>query len=274
MFHTLGAVKNAIGVGEDEPELRIQTERELVGNCQRVIAATEREKEELISHYDASPETITVIPCGVNLDLFQPVDRVVARRQLGFDGNNIVLFVGRVEPLKGIDKLLVAMSYLDDRQRARLVVIGGDGYQPEVERLQRLSQELRIEDSVTFIGTVAQEDLSRYYSAADICVIPSYYESFGLVALESLACGTPIVATRVGGIESVIGQGETGYMVMDNSPFHLADKIAALLSKSNNGTEAAGSIRAAVASFSWANIAEVIAKEYKVGLRHYTARIG
>ncbi|MDD5039092.1 MAG: glycosyltransferase, partial [Dehalococcoidales bacterium] len=245
MFHTLGAAKNAIGIGEDEPELRLQTEKELVRDCHCVTAATETEKQQLISYYGASPEKISVSPCGVNLDLFQPVDKETARQELGFNGNSIVLFVGRIEPLKGIDKLLMAMTYLEKRQRAELVIIGGDeDSQQEVERLQRLSRKLQIQDSVVFVGKVNQQELPRYYSAADVCVIPSYYESFGLVALESLACGTPIVATRVGGIDKIISQDGAGFVVSNNEPWRLADKIGVLLLKPRDGIEAARSIRA------------------------------
>jgi D-inositol-3-phosphate glycosyltransferase len=274
MFHTLGAVKNTIGVGEDEPELRIRAERELAKDCQRIIAATETEKEDLIRYYDASPETIRVIPCGVNLDLFQPVDKGIARRQLGFDDDSIILFVGRIDPLKGIDKLLMAMTYLENRQGLRLVVIGGDDdSEAEVERLQRLSQELHIQDSVTFAGPVSQENLPCYYSAAQVCVIPSYHESFGLVALESLACGTPVVAPGVGGVESIVRQDETGYVLKDNAPLRLADRIAALLSRPDAGVQSASSTRASVLRFGWANIAEAIVEEYKLVLADYIAHV-
>jgi D-inositol-3-phosphate glycosyltransferase len=261
MFHTLGAIKNAIGVGESEPALRIMAERELVGDCQRIIAATAQGKEELISYYGALPEKISVIPCGVNLELFRHIDRETARRELGVNGHKIILFVGRIDPLKGIDKLLQAMPRLDTQNNLRLLVIGGDeDSQPEVERLQRLSRNLRIQGSVTFAGIVDQRELPLYYSAADVCVMPSYYESFGLVALESLACGTPIVATRVGCIESVVRQGQNGYMVEDNAPVRLADGIAALLSDSNKSTE---SIRVSVNAFSWSNITDAMIPEYR-----------
>ncbi len=274
MFHTLGAVKNAIGVGQREPELRIAAEKELVQNCHRIIAATEREKEELMRYYGASAERVSVIPCGVNLELFQPVDKETARRQLGFDHDDIILYVGRIEPLKGVDRLLLAMTYLEKRRGVRLVIIGGDNHsQPEVERLRSLSQELHIPDSVTFLGTVKQEELPRYYSAADVCVVPSYYESFGLVALESLACGTPVVAAKVGGVESVISQGGTGYVVIDNAPHLLADKIAMLLSTSDACTEPVSATRASVARFSWSNIAEAIVEEYRAVVRGYVSQV-
>jgi len=274
MFHTLGAVKNAIGVGEDEPELRIETERYLARNCHHIIATTEKEKEELIVHYGASPERISVIPCGVNLELFQPMDKEIAKQQLGFGDDKIILFVGRIEPLKGIDQLLEAMTYLQNSQGLRLVIIGGDEHsQYEMKRLQRLSQELHIQGSVTFLGLIEQEKLPCFYSAADVCVIPSYYESFGLVALESIACGTPVVATNVGGLKSVIHQGETGYVVTDNTPSHLADKIALLLSKPSPDIKSALSIRASVTKFSWSNIAEAIIRECRLVLADYFAPV-
>ena len=130
-----------------------------------------------------------------------------------------------------------------------------------MEQLQRLSQELQIKDSVAFLGRIKQEEVPRFYSAADVCVVPSYYESFGLVALESLACGTPVVATKVGGTESIIRQGETGYVVPDNSPHRLANKIALLLSRPNNNAASINLMRASVAGFSWSIIAEAVAKE-------------
>ena len=267
MFHTLGAIKNAIGVGENEPALRIMAERELVSDCQRIIAATEKGKEELVSYYSAFPDKISVIPCGVNLELFRHIDKESARRSLGLNGHKILLFVGRIDPLKGIDRLLTALPRLDTRQNLKLLVIGGDEDSlPEVERLQRLSLSLHIQDSVTFAGIVEQKELPLYYSAADVCVIPSYYESFGLVALESLACGTPIVATKVGCIESVVNPGQNGYMVADNAPLRLADGIDTLLSDNNNSAD---SIRASVDRFSWSNIAEAIIPEYRSVLEEY-----
>jgi len=209
MFHTLGAVKNAIGIGEAEPELRLETERYIARNCHRIIAATEREKEDLIQYYGASPETISVIPCGVNLDRFQSIDRETARQRLDLNGNRRnILFVGRIEPLKGIDKLLRAMTYLKNKH--------------------------------------------------------------GLVALESLACGTPVVATDVGIAKKVIHQGETGYVVPDNSPHRLAQKIELLLSKPEVTTESIDLMRTSVADFDWSKIADRIVRECRGVLSGYS----
>jgi D-inositol-3-phosphate glycosyltransferase len=273
MFHTLGAVKNAVGIGEGEPGLRIQTERELVNGCHRIIGSTRKEKEDLIRYYGASPAKIHIIPCGVNLDLFRPIDKGFARCRLGLNGGSIILFVGRMIPLKGIDRLLMAIACLKGMERPKLVVVGGDEQcRVELERLRSLSQRLMISDSVDFLGFVDHEKLPFFYNAADLCVVPSYYESFGLVALESLACGTPVVATKVGGIQSVIQQGETGYVVSDNAPHRLADKIGLLLSAPKATGETTDFIRASVARFSWSNIAEVIIGEYRAVLRdHLTA---
>jgi D-inositol-3-phosphate glycosyltransferase len=263
-FHTLGAVKNAIGIGKDEPELRINAEKELVKDCHRIIASTKKGKEDLIYYYDGAPETISIIPCGVNLDLFRPIKREIARCHLGLNGESIILFVGRIVPLKGIDNLLKAMAYLERKRRTKLVVIGGGEHsQAEMQRLESLSQSLKIHESVIFLGLVKQETLPFFYSAADLCVVPSYYESFGLVILESLACGTPVVATKVGGAESVIRHGETGYVVIDNDPYRLADKIALFLSTSNGNTAFVDSVRASVTKYSWSNITEAIIEEYQ-----------
>ncbi len=274
MFHTLGAVKNAIGIGEEEPELRIETEKDLAKSCHHIIVATEKEKENLILHYSASPEKIGVVPCGVNLELFQPVDKGTAKRQLGFDDNKIILFVGRIDPLKGIDRLIKAMPYLQDTQGLRLVIIGGDEHsQHEIKKLLKLSRVLHIQDSVTFPGLIKHGQLPYFYSAADACVVPSYYESFGLVALESLACGTPVVATDVGDLKSIIRQGETGYVVTGNNPQDLADKINLLLSRPGQDANLALSIRASVERFSWPNIAEAVIRELSHVLANQLAPI-
>jgi D-inositol-3-phosphate glycosyltransferase len=272
-FHTLGAVKNAIGIGEDEPEIRINAEKKLVKDCHRIIASTEKGKEDLISYYDAPPETISIIPCGVNLDLFRPIKREIARCYLGLDGESVILFVGRIVPLKGIDNLLKAMTSLKRKRSIKLVVIGGDEHsQAEMQRLKNLSWSLKIDESVIFLGSVKQELLPFFYSAADLCVVPSYYESFGLVVLECLACGTPVIATKVGGAENVIRHGETGYVVKDNDPYRLADKIALLLSTSNGNGEYIGSVRASVAKYSWSNISEALIAEYRNVLRDFYAK--
>jgi len=276
MFHTLGAVKNAIKEGaclaldEDELRLRIETERGLVQKCHHIIAPTEREKEELVRHYGASSEKISVVPCGVNLEQFKALDKAQARQYLGFGNDKIILFVGRIDPLKGIDKLIKVLPYLRNIQELRLLVIGGGEHsQHEIEQLRKLACNLKIENSVAFLDLVKHEQLPYFYSAADVCVVPSYYESFGLVALESLACGTPVVATDVGDFKNIIREGETGYVVRDNVPHRLADKIALLLSRPSTDKKSAQLIRATVSKFSWSNIAEAVIRDCQLVLANY-----
>jgi D-inositol-3-phosphate glycosyltransferase len=276
MFHTLGAVKNAIKEGtclalnEDELRLRIETEKDLVQRCHHIIAPTEREKEEFIRHYGAPSGKISVVPCGVNLEQFKAIDKAQARQYLGFGNDKIILFVGRIDPLKGIDKLIKALPYLRNIQGLRLLVIGGGEHsQHEIEQLRKLAYNLKIENSITFLDLVNHDQLPYFYSGADVSVVPSYYESFGLVALESLACGTPVVATDVGDFRDIIREGETGYVVRDNVPHLLADKIALLLSRPSTDKESAQFIRSTVSKFSWSNIAEAIIRDCQLVLANY-----
>jgi D-inositol-3-phosphate glycosyltransferase len=262
MYHTLGAIKNAIGIGEGESELRIRTEKETIDENCKIIVATDKEKRDVTSYYGATPEKISVIPCGVNMDLFRPYDKAKTRLQLGLGDEKIMLFVGRIDPLKGIDRLLEAIPLLKDHDNARLIVIGGDsGSKTEIDRLQQYAVKLGIGDRVSFPGLVKQDVLPYYYSAADVCVMPSYYESFGLVPLESLACGAPVVATDVGDLKNIIRQGETGYVIPDNAPEKIARAISQVLSHPVIDMESALAVRASVSRFSWASIASQVAAE-------------
>ncbi|OGO20139.1 MAG: hypothetical protein A2Z15_03020 [Chloroflexi bacterium RBG_16_50_11] len=267
MYHTLGTVKNAIGIGEEEPALRIVSEKDTVQDCQRIIVATEKEKQDMVRYYSAVPEKIGVVPCGVNMDLFKPTDKMFAREKLGLKDEKLLLFVGRIDPLKGIDKLIRTVPLLKNYGKIKLVVVGGDeNSRAELAGLQKLAAGLNISDSADFRGLVKQEQLPYFYSVADVCVVPSYYESFGLVPLESLACGTPVVATDVGDLKNIIKQGETGNVVADNSPEGLAKGIVPFLSSQNRDVESILAVRASVSRWDWANIAEKIAGEMRLVL--------
>ena len=267
MFHTVGAVKNSIAGSEKEPELRTAIEKHLARKCDRILVATDRERDNLVQHYGASPETIGVIPCGVNLDLFRPLDKTAARQQLGFaTDESIVLYVGRFAPVKGIDRLMEAIAHLQHHQRLRLVIVGGDGDgAPEYKYFRRLARKFSIQNSVTFRGRIEQDRLPTYYSAADVLTVPSHYESFGLVALESLASGTPVVATKVGAMESILREGETGQVVKNGSPRSIADAVETLISRPH--PPSAEEVRASVFRFSWTNVASAMIDEYGAVLR-------
>jgi D-inositol-3-phosphate glycosyltransferase len=278
MFHTLGAVKNRIreanhaALGEKEPRLRIETERSLVRDCHRIIASTNEEKRALVRHYGAPSHRIGVLSCGVNLEHFRAVGKAQARRRLGLNSDKIILFVGRIDPLKGVENLIKALPHLSHIAKLRLMIIGGGEHsQREIEQLRKLAHNLEVQDVVDFRGLIKHEDLPHFYNAADACVVPSYYESFGLVALESLACGTPVVATDVGSHKNLIRQGETGYIIEGNDPCRLADRIALLLSNSESNARRARSIRATVRKLSWSNIAEAIAQDCELVLAQHIA---
>jgi D-inositol-3-phosphate glycosyltransferase len=244
MFHTLGHMKNRVAqrAGDRETDQRIKVETEIVGFADRLIAATPAEKAQLTWLYGASPRKIDVISPGVDLKLFHPIDKIVAKNAIGVpEDHRLILFVGRIEPLKGIDTLLRAMAQVAQRHpdwvpQMCVSVIGGDPSQgeqaenAEMARLQRLRSDLGIGELVTFLGAKDQDTLQYYYSAAELVVMPSHYESFGMVALEAMACGTPVIASEVGGLAFVVRDNVTGFHVPERNPQALADKIELLLS--------------------------------------------
>jgi len=255
MFHTLGAIKNAIGIGEDEPDLRIEEERQVAQTSHRVIASTENEKIALYRFYGVPPEKVSVIPCGVNFNLFKPLDKAAARLELGLGEGKIILFVGRIEKLKGIDRIIQSLPFLNDI-KPHLMIVGEDGNRPgEVQKLKALAENLGVAESITFRGLVDYDKLPVYYNAADVCAFPSFYESFGLVPLESLACGTPVVATEVGDLKNIILDGQTGYVIPNGCPPLLAEKLGLILRRNSPNLRDASGIRESIARYNWSNIA-------------------
>ncbi len=266
MFHTLAEVKSRSRISEWEPDIRIESEHAIVRQADRIIAAGKDERELLIRLYDADAERISVVPCGVNLDLFQPVEQAAARRELSIgEHERILLFVGRVEPLKGIDILLGAASELAVEHDCIVLVIGGDNtaMQGEMSYLRTLAKRLGIADRVRFLGAVDHEKLPLYYSAADVCVVPSFYESFGLVALEAMACGTPVVASRVGGLAGTVRDGETGYLIPWRCPEPFAERIELLLGNEELRRAFGRTAREVVERYRWANVADEVIELYR-----------
>jgi D-inositol-3-phosphate glycosyltransferase len=263
MFHTLAEVKNHSRLGEREPTLRIEAERKVVATADRLIAPNPQERGQLIRFYNASPAKIAVIPCGVDLELFKPMDKALARRRLGLTDSRIILFVGRMDPLKGLDILLRAVAKQEDRAGLLVLVVGGKHKRdPILESFRSMAGELGIGDKVRFLGSLKQDELPLYYNAADICVVPSYYESFSLVAVEALACGTPVIASRVGGLTNIVRDGETGFLIPWRCPDPFSERLETLLGnemlRENFGRAARGS----VLRFAWPNIARQVAELY------------
>ena len=266
MFHTLGEVKNRARLSEREPEPRIAGERAIAQQAERIVVASRDEQQLLVRFYGAEAGRIAVVPCGVNLDLFKPIAKDEARQQLGLrDDDRILLFVGRIEPLKGVDILLGAAAQLETESDCFVLVVGGDSSARagEVAHLRDLASELGIGERVSFLGAVDHERLPLFYSAADVCVVPSFYESFGLVALEAMACGTPVVASRVGGLAGTVRDGETGFLIPWRCPEPFAERLELLLGNEELRHAFGQSAREAVERFRWGNVAEAVLALYR-----------
>jgi len=188
------------------------------------------ERAHLVWYYGARAERVAVIPCGVETEMFQPMSQPVAKDLLELPPEPLLLYVGRLQPIKGLETLLDAMTRLDGA--TRLLIVGGDQDEPDnghAERLRARVAALGLARRVRFLGAQRQERLRLFYAAADATVMPSYYESFGMVALEAMACGSPVVASRVGGLTTTVRDGVTGYLVPEGDPAALAHRLAALL---------------------------------------------
>ena len=261
MFHTLGYLKQQAHPGEPEPQIRLEMERQLIKDVDRIIAATADERMQMIRHCGATAGQVQVIPCGVNLKLFVPQNRQLARRKLGLKPDvPVLLFVGRLDPFKGPDLLLRAAAMMEDD--AHIVMVGGKlRDDKELHELRKLAAKLELGRRVQFLGAQPQEELPAIYSAADVTVIPSYHESFGLAAVESLACGTPVVATRSGGLTTIVRDGETGYLV-PRCPGFFAERLDTLLHHPSLLAQMRQTARPSVLRFSWKNVAEQMRNLY------------
>lgn len=264
MFHTLAEVKLQARASEHESQIRRDTERGLIERLDHIVAATRHEQRLLRQLYGASEDRVSVIPLGVDVDCFRPRDQEAARRELGLDHlDRILLAVGRIEPLKGLDILIRSLAEMTELEHVTLIVVGGDERsETEIERLRAEAVEAGVEARVRFLGSVAHSELPTYYNAADVVVVPSFYESFGLVAVEAMASGVPVVASRVGGLTATITDGRTGYLVPWRCPGPFAEKLDLLLR--NEGLRMAlGSAAAeAMRSYEWGAVADRLVALY------------
>jgi D-inositol-3-phosphate glycosyltransferase len=265
MFHTLGEVKNRARITEHESIARIDAERAVAASADRIVVASEHERELLRAFYGVSAERVAVVPCGVDLDLFSPIEKEVARRKLGVAaGDHVILFVGRIEPLKGIDILISVAAQLHEDENFIVLIVGGDSRaSSEIAQLRAQAEQLGVDHHIAFVGAVEHSQLPLYYNAADVCVVPSYYESFGLVAVESMACGTPVVASRVGGLTTTVQDGETGYLIPWRCPEPFAERLELLLDNDELRASFGRAGRLAVERFRWANVADAVGALYE-----------
>jgi D-inositol-3-phosphate glycosyltransferase len=243
MFHTLGVMKNRVAQSprEIEGDYRVDGEQEVLQQADKIIAATPAEFAQLLWLYKADVSKVIVIPPGVDIGRFYPIPFDEAKEYIGVPPcDRMLLFVGRIEPLKGLDVLLEAIGIMQKQNKFSenpfcLLIIGGepdDGVEEandEISRIMDLSEEYGLKDLVTFLGKRSQDSLPYYYSAAEAVVVPSQYESFGMVALEAMACGKPVVASQIGGLAYLVQDGETGFSVPVDDPLELANRLTMLL---------------------------------------------
>ena len=264
MFHTLARLKNAVAHSEAdrEPSLRVEEETRIVAQADRVVAANVVERAHLVWYYGARTERIAVIPCGVDTELFQPMDPAKAKDLLELPPDPLLLYVGRLQPIKGLETLLEAMTSVPEP--AYLLVVGGDHDEPEKGHAAALRQRvtaLGLGRRVRFLRAQPQQRLRLFYASADATVIPSYYESFGMVALEAMACGSPVVASRVGGLTTTVQDGVTGRLVPEGDPAALAAAITALLDGAEGRRLGLQATRWA-AEHRWPCVAEAVCRLY------------
>lgn len=261
-FHTLARVKAE--AGDPEPESRAMAEAETIGCCDAICASNPVEAEQILGFYGADPARIEVVPPGVDHAFFSPGDRSGARAALGLDDRPTLLFVGRIQPLKGLTVAVETLAALE-RDDARLVVVGGpsgpDGAE-ELRRVRAAVSALGLSDRVTFVEPQPHHALSSWYRSADVVLVPSRSESFGLVALEAAACGVPVVASSVGGLRTVVLEGATGFLVDRGDPSAKAARVDQLLA--DPIAAAAMGARAAqhAANYSWAGTAGRLRRLY------------
>lgn len=268
MFHTLGQMKQRILSHQSiMPNQRIRTEMEIIAWADRIIAATPAEHSQLMWLYRANRRKIEIVPPGVNIERFYPVSEKGAKQQLGFDDEHkILLFVGRIEPLKAVDSIINALNVVKKENpslinQIRFAIIGGDPndkYDKEMMRLQALTQEFGLENIVLFLGAKDQASLPLYYAAATVVMMPSDYESFGMVALEAMAMGTPVIASNVGGLGYLVKDAETGFLVPVREPNSIASCITKIVTDEDCSTMMGHNASALAQEYAWSRIADRI----------------
>jgi D-inositol-3-phosphate glycosyltransferase len=274
-FHTLARVKNSAlpETATRESALRIDVEAKVMASADRIVATSPTDKQDIMRHYGIAPQKINVIPPGLDLSLFHPMDRQAAKQQLGLQGKKALLFVGRMDRIKGVETLLRAAARLlegDPNLCLRVLIVGGDRQvrvvddaSRELVRLRALVGELGLRRAVTFVGPKEQDQLPAYYAAADVCVVPSYAESFGMVAVEAMACGTPVVGSRVGGLQSTVVDGVTGFLVPSGQPDQFAARIQQVLDSPGLRERLGSAAVQAASRYRWPSVARQLEAVYQ-----------
>lgn len=282
-FHSLGIMRyNALkgfreqSLDTKEIKHRIAIERDITKKADCIVSTSPYERGYLEKNYGAKPEKIKVIPCGVDLIRFRPIDRALARKKIGgTEAEKIILYTGRIEWRKGVGTLILAVAKLfkhhpELRKKTMLYIVGGNlgrraepEVREEIRRLKDVCREYGIRDRVVFTGAIQQERLHFYYSAANVCVIPSYYEPFGMVPLEAMACKTPVIASDTGGLPYSVRDEKSGILVPVRNPGAIANRLYDVLTDREYSDQLIRGGRELVKStFSWSIIAKKMAETY------------
>jgi D-inositol-3-phosphate glycosyltransferase len=271
-FHALGVIRKLYQKENDKfPPERIQIEKDIVKEADHIIAECPQDKSDLLQHYQASTEKISIVPCGFSPHEFYPMDKVLSRMLLNLSANEfIILQLGRIVQRKGIENVIRAMVRLKKTSLpVRLLIVGGETDEPdpvsnpEIERLQKIARQEGVDDIVTFTGRKNRDMLKYYYGAADVFITTPWYEPFGITPLESMACGTPVIGSNVGGIKYTVEDGKTGFLVPPEDPDALALKVYELLNdRTLQETMRTNAIRRVNRMFSWSKVADMMATVY------------
>lgn len=282
MFHTLGFLKNSTKGNrkEKESKKRLKIEKEIMAKADYLIASTPWEKKKIVSFNNINPAKIKVIPCGVDLKLFKPIPMSEAKRFLGLSAEkDFILFVGRIDAIKGIDVLIKAFDYLMGknlkwRKELGLIIVGGEidinnrEANQEWQRLKNLVIHLGLQEQIAFWGPQRQDLLPYFYSAAQALILPSRYESFGMVALEAMACGTTVIASDVGGLPFTIKDGENGFLIPEGDWVCLGEKIWEILENQDLKNKIRKKAFAKAKNFAWPLITQKVLSIYDSLISH------
>ena len=269
-FHALGEIKRREqGAADTSPPERKATELRIVNEVDCILATCPAEVEELTELYGANSAKLSIVPCGVDIRAFQPVERREARAELRLLNKPTLVYVGRLVPRKGVDTLVEAFALLPVHLETQLVIVGGEpGVEPggssEATRLGALADALGVAERVAFAGSRPQRELHRYYSSADVAVSVPHYEPFGMTPLEAMACATPVVGSEVGGIKTSVADDETGYLVPPKDPEALANRLLLLLSNAEVREHMGRAARRRIEEhYTWQRVAALAAEAFE-----------
>lgn len=261
-FHTLARVKAEMG--DVEPDARVDAEAVVVACSDVLVANAEEERRQLIELYGAAEDRVEIVAPGVDRALFSPGSAAGAREAIEYEGGSLVLFVGRIQPLKGVDIAIEALAQLQDRQASLMIVGGASGLEgdEEVNRIHALIAKHDLTERVIFVEPQPHYALSTYYRAADVLVMPSRSESFGLVALEAAACGIPVVAAAVGGLRTLVKDGVTGYLIDERDPSLYAAAIDRILLDDAQAAALGAAAAVQASRYPWSGLAARLRRIY------------